>query len=75
MGGADLALPARRRALEQQLLELENATSLETRYLTENMGDVLAKLAADSAALSNEEQAQIQRALALTERGERATRT
>jgi hypothetical protein len=63
-------LPERRRALEQQLLELDSATSLETRYLNENMGDVLAKLAADSAALSHDEQAQIQRALALTERAE-----
>ena len=43
--------------------------SLAMRYLYEPGVDVLAKLAADSAALSQAEQAQIQRALALTERG------
>ena len=63
------SLPERRRALEQEFRELERNASIETRYLNESMVDVLAKLAADSAALSQAEQAQIQRALALTERG------
>jgi hypothetical protein len=66
-------LAERKRALEEQLLELEveqNGTSLETRFLKDTMVNVLAKLAADSAALSDDEQAQIQRALALTERSE-----
>jgi hypothetical protein len=73
-----MLLAERRHALEQQLLELEpphSGTALETRYLNETMANVLAKLAADSAALSDDEQAQIQRALALTERGEPARAT
>jgi hypothetical protein len=64
-------LQARRQLAEQQICELDQSfasgTAFTTSQLQHNIAGVLAKLDTDSAALSRDEQAQIHRALALTE--------
>jgi peptidoglycan hydrolase CwlO-like protein len=62
------SLAARRNNVEQQLKELEKQPQGSNKLQQQGIKHILAKLQADSASLSQDEQAQIHRALALTER-------